>query len=175
MHMICICKWRLPGCDRNKHNKIFSTAKTFPPKGERETLKFVWRLACSKLASPGRTVDLHTHTVRPRPPHLLVLLPPHQPSLCQSRLRGIPTKGVTQICLPFLPPSPRLALMEGNTSHRGGDGTLSPEWGIAEMEGRKRDLSTQASRDAPHPLLVSQALSMCFQFGVSLWRALGGG
>lgn len=32
MHMICICKSRLPGCDRNKHSKIFQHCKTFPPK-----------------------------------------------------------------------------------------------------------------------------------------------
>ena len=36
---------------------------------------------------------------------------------------------------------------------------INPEWSITEIEGRKRDLSTQASRDAGHLPMVSQALS----------------
>lgn len=169
MHMICICKWRLPGCVRNKHSKIFSTEK---PLLQRETLKFVWTLVRSKSASPDGAVDLHPRRVRPRPSHLSVLLPPHHPSHCQSCLRDIPGEATTRHSdSPSLPASLPGAGADGGKRFLpgGGDGTVSPEWTIAGIKRRKRDLSTQAKGDAGHPLLVNQVpLHMPPVWGVAL-------
>lgn len=115
--MICICKCRLPGCDRNKHSEIFSAVKPFL---QRETLGFVWVLAglsfrvcprswqgCPSVCAPAVTSQGCCPLA----------------CRCQPSLPAI----ATTTHLPFLPPAPALAPGEGDVScQERGDRTLGP-------------------------------------------------
>lgn len=174
MHMICIRKWRLPGCVRNKHSKIFSTEK---PLLQRKTLKFVWTLVRSKSASPDGAVDLHPRRVRPRPSHLSVLLPPHHPSHYQSCLRDIPGEATTRHS-----DSPSLPASLPGAGADGGSVSCQEEVMGPSVQNGPSQQSREGKETSPprpkgmlvNPCWSTKSLSTCLQSGVLLWRRLGG-
>lgn len=166
MHMICICKSRLPGCDRNKHSKIFQHCKTFPPKKDAgiclETCLLQmgksWQGCIFAYAPCVTKATEFVGAAAPSPPLPLPVLP-----VRHSQQSNNPPLGFAFLsCL--LPQSwlqwretypTREEEVTGHAIQNGGS--------------QKSKEGKDSSPPRPTGMLVRQALFSCLQFGTLLW------